>query len=114
METGEVRSFLCDKRTIDVPGFKVGLIHGWGSPMGLEKRIKAQFPPLDCLITPITLSTTKGVESSFLTLVRQFDPSPAVIPLASFHWKARSKGRSLGSNPFLPAKRRYFVCSEWG
>ncbi len=50
MDTGEIRSSLPEKRTIDVSGFKIGLIHGWGSPMGLEKRIKAQFPPLDCLI----------------------------------------------------------------
>jgi len=50
MDTGEVRSSLPEKRTIDVPGFTVGLIHGWGSPMGLEKRIRAEFPPLDCLI----------------------------------------------------------------
>lgn len=50
MDTGEVRSSLPDKRTIDVSGFKIGLIHGWGPPIGLEKRIKAQFPPLDCLV----------------------------------------------------------------
>ena len=50
MDTGEVRSSLPEKRTIDVSGFKIGLIHGWGSPIGLEKRIKAQFPPLDCLV----------------------------------------------------------------
>ena len=50
MDTGEVRSSLPDKRTIDVSGFTIGLIHGWGPPIGLEKRIKAQFPPLDCLV----------------------------------------------------------------
>jgi putative phosphoesterase len=50
MDTGEVKSSLPDKRTIDISGFKIGLIHGWGSPIGLEKRIKAQFPPLDCLV----------------------------------------------------------------
>ena len=50
MDTGEIRSSLPEKRTIDVSGFKIGLIHGWGSPIGLEKRVKAQFPPLDCLI----------------------------------------------------------------
>ena len=50
MDTGEVRSSLPQKRTIDVSGLKIGLIHGWGSPIGLEKRIKGEFPPLDCLI----------------------------------------------------------------
>ncbi len=50
MDLGEIRSSLPQKRTIDVCGFKIGLIHGWGSPIGLEKRIMAEFPPLDCLI----------------------------------------------------------------
>ena len=50
MDTGEVKSCLPEKRTIDISGFTIGLIHGWGSPMGLEKRIRAEFPPLDCLI----------------------------------------------------------------
>ena len=50
MDSGEVRSLLPGKRIIDVSGFKIGLIHGWGSPIGLEKRVKGEFPPLDCLV----------------------------------------------------------------
>ncbi len=50
MDGGEIRSSLPQKRTIDVSGFKIGLIHGWGSPVGLEKRIRAEFSSLECLI----------------------------------------------------------------
>ncbi len=50
MDMGEVRSSLPEKKIIDISGFKIGLIHGWGSPIGLEKRIKARFTPLDCLV----------------------------------------------------------------
>jgi putative phosphoesterase len=50
MDPGEVRSLLPEKRIIDVSGFKIGLIHGWGSPIGLEKRVRGEFPPLDCLV----------------------------------------------------------------
>ncbi|UCD72175.1 MAG: metallophosphoesterase family protein [Syntrophobacterales bacterium] len=50
MDEGEIRSSLPQKRTIDVSGFKIGLIHGWGSPIGLEKRIKGELPSVDCLI----------------------------------------------------------------
>ena len=50
MDAGEVKSLLPGKRVIDVSDFKIGLIHGWGSPIGLEKRIKGEFPPLDCLV----------------------------------------------------------------
>jgi putative phosphoesterase len=50
MDPGEVRSLLPEKRIIDILGFRIGLIHGWGSPLGLEKRVKGEFPPLDCLV----------------------------------------------------------------
>jgi putative phosphoesterase len=50
MDVGEIQSSLPQKRTIDICGFKIGLIHGWGAPIGLEKRIRVEFPPLDCLI----------------------------------------------------------------
>ena len=50
MDAGEVRAVLPEKRIIDVSGFQVGLIHGWGAPIGLEKRIRSEFPPLDCLV----------------------------------------------------------------
>lgn len=50
MDTGEIRSSLPQKRTIEVSGFRIGLIHGWGSPIGQERRVKAEFPLLDCLV----------------------------------------------------------------
>lgn len=50
MDVGDVRSSLPEKRIIDVSGFRIALIHGWGTPIGLEKRIRAEFPSLDCLV----------------------------------------------------------------
>jgi putative phosphoesterase len=40
------------KKTIDVGGFTIGMMHGWGPPEGIEKRIYAEFSstPLDCLV----------------------------------------------------------------
>ena len=40
------------KKVIDVKGFKIGLIHGWGAAEGLENRILQEFlfHPLDCLV----------------------------------------------------------------
>jgi putative phosphoesterase len=76
MDAGEVKSLLPGKRVIDVSDFKIGLIHGWGSPIGLEK----------------------------LTQVRQLDPSPAVTPSASFPWEKRSKGKSSRFNRLRSAQ----------
>jgi putative phosphoesterase len=40
------------KKTITIGGFKIGMIHGWGPPRGLEERVLAEFSSedLDCLV----------------------------------------------------------------
>ena len=38
------------KRIIPIKGFKLGLIHGWGSPVGIEDRIREEFDEIDILI----------------------------------------------------------------
>jgi putative phosphoesterase len=40
------------KKTINVGGFTIGMIHGWGPPDGLEERAYSEFSSvtLDCLV----------------------------------------------------------------
>lgn len=40
------------KKIVDIKGFKIGLIHGWGPAEGIEDRIYREFStlPLDCLV----------------------------------------------------------------
>lgn len=40
------------KKVIDVDGFIIGMIHGWGAPDGIEERIVEEFSDvsLDCLV----------------------------------------------------------------
>ncbi|MGK2907266.1 MAG: metallophosphoesterase family protein [Desulfuromonadales bacterium] len=40
------------KKTIDVAGFTIGMIHGWGPPDRIEDRVFAEFAstPVDCLV----------------------------------------------------------------
>lgn len=40
------------KKVIEVDGFRIGLIHGWGAPEGLVPRVLAEFADvdLDCLV----------------------------------------------------------------
>jgi len=40
------------KKVIDIEGFKIGLIHGWGPAAGIEERIYREFStlPIDCLV----------------------------------------------------------------
>lgn len=43
MDGGELRKILPERQVVDIEGVKLGLIHGWGAPYGIEERIKAVF-----------------------------------------------------------------------
>ena len=49
-EKAEIRKSLPKKKVINLKHFKVGLVHGWGSPFGLQKRAGAIFDGIDCLV----------------------------------------------------------------
>jgi len=40
------------RKIIEVGGFRIGLIHGWGEPEGLEERVTREFDQerIDCLV----------------------------------------------------------------
>jgi len=38
------------KRVIEIGRFRIGLIHGWGSPYDLEDRIRREFENVDCIV----------------------------------------------------------------
>jgi putative phosphoesterase len=50
MDHREIRAILPERETFIVNGKKIGLIHGWGSPMGLEKKIRPLFDEVDIII----------------------------------------------------------------
>jgi uncharacterized protein len=50
MDPASVRNHFPVKKIIKVEAFKIGLIHGWGSPAGLENRISNEFTEIDCLV----------------------------------------------------------------
>lgn len=50
MDSPEVRRQLPKQRVIQLGGFQIGLIHGWGAPNGIEERIKEEFPEVDCIV----------------------------------------------------------------
>lgn len=43
MDRGELRKILKERMVIEVEGVKIGLIHGWGPPQGIEERIRGFF-----------------------------------------------------------------------
>jgi len=50
MDCQAVKDRFAEKEVIQVNGFRLGLIHGWGSPLGIEKRIRPEFGEVDAII----------------------------------------------------------------
>lgn len=50
MDNDSVRKKFQEHLLFDVNGFKFLLIHGWGSPWGLEEKISARFKDMDCIV----------------------------------------------------------------
>jgi len=50
MDSLEVKMSLPEKKVIELEGYRIGLIHGWGSPEGLENRIMDEFRDVDAIV----------------------------------------------------------------
>lgn len=50
MDNYAVRKKLPEYLLFEINGFKLLLIHGWGSPWGLEEKISARFPDAECVV----------------------------------------------------------------
>lgn len=50
MDVLEVKGNLPEKEIIQVGHWKIGLIHGWGPPEGIEDRIRVEFPDVDVIV----------------------------------------------------------------
>jgi len=50
MDDQVVAQSLPSKRVIPVGGFTIGLIHGWGAPVGLAGRVAGEFEGVDCIV----------------------------------------------------------------
>ena len=50
MDSFDIRKAFSEKRVIELQGFKIGLIHGGGSPFGIESRIRGEFDEVDAIV----------------------------------------------------------------
>ena len=50
MDIAEIKKGLPDKRLLTVGRFKIGLTHGWGAPMGIEKKVRSVFDDVDAIV----------------------------------------------------------------
>ncbi len=74
MDPPEVKKLLPDKLLLDLNGHKIGLIHGWGMPFGVEKKLRERFDDIDCLVYGHTHRAVNMVKDNVLF----FNPGSAI------------------------------------
>ena len=50
MDSGELKSLLPEKELFEFNGKNIGLIHGWGAPLGIADRIREMFTDVELII----------------------------------------------------------------
>jgi putative phosphoesterase len=50
MDSRDIWKAFPEKRVVELKGFKIGLIHGGGSPFGIESRIRREFDEVDAIV----------------------------------------------------------------
>lgn len=85
MDRPSVRETLPEYLMMDVNGFKIGLIHGWGAPEGIERKLMAKLGKPDCIVFGHThYPVNRVIEGVYF-----FNPGSAVD-------KRFAKDRSIG------------------
>jgi len=50
VDSSKLKNLLPEKEQFSVGSKKIGIIHGWGSPDGIEKRIRQDFRDIDVIL----------------------------------------------------------------
>jgi putative phosphoesterase len=50
MDSGELKRILPEKEVMVIEGKKVGIIHGWGAPDGIDERVRGMFEDVDIIV----------------------------------------------------------------
>lgn len=74
MDPLSVRKHLPDRLILDIQGFRIGVMHGWGTSENLEEKIYQLLGPVDCIIYGHTHSPVNRVKRGVLF----FNPGSAL------------------------------------
>jgi putative phosphoesterase len=50
MDSEELKRLLPEKDLLTIEGKRIGIIHGWGAPFGIEDRVRGKFDDVDIII----------------------------------------------------------------
>ena len=74
MDNITVKNKLPEQLIFEIKGFKIGLIHGWGSPLGIEGKLLAKLGDVNCVVYGHTHKPANYKENGILF----FNPGSAV------------------------------------
>jgi hypothetical protein len=74
MDNMPVKDKLPEQLIFEIKGFKIGLIHGWGSPLGIEGKLLAKLGDVNCVVYGHTHKPANYKENGILF----FNPGSAV------------------------------------
>jgi putative phosphoesterase len=66
MDRYDVAQTLPTKKILSIHGVRIGLVHGWGSPKGIEDRIKREFEDVDVIVYGHTHKAAKTMKDGIL------------------------------------------------
>ena len=66
MDTQSVRQCLPDRLIINLNNYRIGIIHGWGMPFGIENKLLKEIGRVDCLVYGHTHRATNEVRNGVL------------------------------------------------
>ena len=66
MDRYDVTQTLSVKEIINIHGKRIGLIHGWGSPKGIEDRIRGEFEGVDAIVYGHTHKAANHIKNGIL------------------------------------------------
>ncbi|MFC1890033.1 metallophosphoesterase family protein [Thermodesulfobacteriota bacterium] len=66
MDPPALRESLPESRTLAFGRFRIGIVHGWGSPLGITNRIRTLFDEVDCIVFGHTHRPLNEVDEGIL------------------------------------------------
>lgn len=66
MDVPEIANLLPARRVVEVMGFRIGLIHGWGAPWGIEDKLIREFKDVHCIVYGHTHQPRNGEKNGIL------------------------------------------------
>lgn len=66
MDLESVRKIFPEKLTLEIEGYRIGLVHGWGTPFGIEEKLIKEFEDINCLVYGHTHQATNIVKDNIL------------------------------------------------